>query len=86
MVVFSEFIPLLTGVLWLWLASRSGLPAVLLGAVPGTLQRVEKVGFELIATTNRAQNALKRAFSYPICGESEHQGSFQHAGPFCEVR
>jgi hypothetical protein len=34
---FSAFIPLLTGVLWLWLASRSGLPAVLLGAVPGTL-------------------------------------------------
>jgi hypothetical protein len=27
-----------------------------------TQQRVEKVGFELIATTNRAQNAPKVAF------------------------
>ncbi len=34
---FSAFVPLLTGALWLWLASRSGLPAVLLGAVPGAL-------------------------------------------------
>jgi hypothetical protein len=39
-------------------------------------QRVEKVGFELIAITNRAQNAPKLVFSYPIWGESEHQGSF----------
>jgi hypothetical protein len=35
---FSAFVPLLTGALWLWLASRSGLPAVLLGAVPGALR------------------------------------------------
>jgi hypothetical protein len=34
---FSSFIPLLTGALWLWLAASSGLPAVLLGAVPGAL-------------------------------------------------
>ncbi len=34
---FSAFVPLLTGALWLWLASRSGLPAVLLGVVPGAL-------------------------------------------------
>ena len=34
---FSSFIPLLTGALWLWLAARGGLPAVLLGAVPGAL-------------------------------------------------
>src|SRR5215216_3851620 len=34
---FSAFVPLLTGVLWVWLATRSGLPAVLLGAVPGAL-------------------------------------------------
>src|SRR5215208_5551649 len=34
---FSAFVPLLTGALWLWLALRSGLPAVLLGAVPGAL-------------------------------------------------
>src|ERR671920_1015366 len=34
---FSAFIPLLTGTLWLWLAARGGLPAVLLGAVPGAL-------------------------------------------------
>src|SRR5829696_4207501 len=34
---FSAFVPLLTGALWVWLASRSGLPAVLLGAVPGAL-------------------------------------------------
>jgi hypothetical protein len=34
---FSAFVPLLTGTLWLWLASRSGLPAVVLGAVPGAL-------------------------------------------------
>jgi hypothetical protein len=33
---------------------------------PVSRQRVEKVGFELIATTNRAQNAPKLAFSYPI--------------------
>jgi hypothetical protein len=39
-------------------------------------QRVEKVGFELIATTNWAENAPKVAFSYPIWDESEHQGSF----------
>ena len=31
---FSSFIPLLTGALWLWLAARGGLPAVLVGAVP----------------------------------------------------
>ena len=34
---FSSLIPLLTGALWLWLAARSGLPATLLGAVPGAL-------------------------------------------------
>jgi hypothetical protein len=34
---FSSFIPLLTGALWLWLAARGGLPAVLVGAVPGAL-------------------------------------------------
>jgi hypothetical protein len=34
---FSAFVPLLMGAVWLWLASRSGLPAVLLGAVPGAL-------------------------------------------------
>jgi len=34
---FSSFIPLLTGSLWLWLAARGGLPATLLGAVPGAL-------------------------------------------------
>src|SRR5215218_10210900 len=34
---FSALAPLLTGGLWVWLASRSGLPAVLLGAVPGAL-------------------------------------------------
>jgi hypothetical protein len=34
---FSAFVPLLTGALWVWLASRSGPPAVLLGAVPGAL-------------------------------------------------
>jgi hypothetical protein len=34
---FSSFVPLLTGALWLWLAARGGLPAVLLGAVPGAL-------------------------------------------------
>jgi len=34
---FSCFIPLLTGALWLWLAARGGLPATLLGAVPGAL-------------------------------------------------
>jgi hypothetical protein len=44
--------------------------------LPRTLQRVEKVGFELMATTNRAQNAPKLAVSYPIWDESEHQGSF----------
>src|ERR671917_323354 len=34
---FSTLVPLLTGALWLWLAARGGLPAVLLGAVPGAL-------------------------------------------------
>jgi hypothetical protein len=34
---FSAFVPLLTGALWLWLAARGGLPAVLVGAVPGAL-------------------------------------------------
>src|SRR4051794_38866583 len=34
---FSAFVPLLTGVLWLWLASRGGLPTLMLGAVPGAL-------------------------------------------------
>ncbi|HEX6710312.1 MAG TPA: hypothetical protein VF068_08255 [Rubrobacter sp.] len=34
---FSSFIPLLTGALWFWLAARGGLPAVLLGALPGAL-------------------------------------------------
>jgi hypothetical protein len=34
---FSAFVPLLTGALWVWLASRSGLPTLLLGAVPGAL-------------------------------------------------
>src|SRR5215211_7083552 len=34
---FSSFVPLLTGALWLWLAARGGMPAVLLGAVPGAL-------------------------------------------------
>jgi hypothetical protein len=34
---FSSFVPLVTGALWLWLAASSGLPAVLLGAVPGAL-------------------------------------------------
>src|SRR5919107_2388539 len=34
---FSSFIPLLTGALWLWLAARGGLPAILLGALPGAL-------------------------------------------------
>src|ERR671910_1234206 len=34
---FSSLIPLLTGALWLWLAARGGLPAVLIGAVPGAL-------------------------------------------------
>jgi hypothetical protein len=34
---FSSFVPLLTGALWLWLAARGGLPAVLAGAVPGAL-------------------------------------------------
>ena len=32
---FSSLVPLLTGALWLWLAARGGLLAVLLGAVPG---------------------------------------------------
>ena len=31
---FSSFVPLVTGALWLWLAASSGMPAVLLGAVP----------------------------------------------------
>ena len=34
---FSSLVPLLTGTLWLWLAAVNGLPAVLLGAVPGAL-------------------------------------------------
>jgi len=34
---FSSLVPLLTGMLWLWLAAVNGLPAVLLGAVPGAL-------------------------------------------------
>src|SRR5215210_2816573 len=34
---FSSFVPLLTGALWLWLAARGGLPAILLGALPGAL-------------------------------------------------
>jgi hypothetical protein len=34
---FSSFVPLVSGALWLWLAASSGLPAVLLGAVPGAL-------------------------------------------------
>jgi hypothetical protein len=34
---FSSFVPLLTGALWLWLAARGGMPAVLVGAVPGAL-------------------------------------------------
>src|ERR671914_261799 len=34
---FSSLIPLLTGALWLWLAARGGLPAILIGAVPGGL-------------------------------------------------
>ena len=34
---FSSFIPLVTGALWFWLAARGGLPAVLLGALPGAL-------------------------------------------------
>src|SRR5215211_3516175 len=34
---FSSFVPLVTGALWLWLAASGGLPAVLLGAVPGAL-------------------------------------------------
>ena len=34
---FSSFVPLLTGALWLWLAARGGLPAVLVGAAPGAL-------------------------------------------------
>src|SRR5215218_4406379 len=34
---FSSFVPLLTGALWLWLAARGGLPAILVGAVPGAL-------------------------------------------------
>jgi hypothetical protein len=34
---FSSLIPLLTGALWLWLAARGGLPAILIGAVPGAL-------------------------------------------------
>ena len=34
---FSSFVPLVTGTLWLWLAASSGLPAVLLGALPGAL-------------------------------------------------
>jgi hypothetical protein len=34
---FSSFVPLVTGALWLWLAASSDLPAVLLGAVPGSL-------------------------------------------------
>src|SRR5215216_1225813 len=55
---------------------RIGLGVRLL---PRTLQRVEKVGVELVATTNRAQNAPILAFSYPIWGESEHQGSFSTA-------
>jgi hypothetical protein len=34
---FSSLVPLLTGALWLWLAARGGLPAILVGAVPGAL-------------------------------------------------
>ena len=34
---FTSFVPLVTGALWLWLAANGGLPAVLLGAVPGAL-------------------------------------------------
>src|ERR687893_353161 len=34
---FSSLVPLLTGVLWLWLAARGGLAGLLLGAVPGAL-------------------------------------------------
>jgi hypothetical protein len=34
-----------------------------LAGIPRPFQRVEKVGFELIATTNRAQNAPKLAVS-----------------------
>ena len=34
---FSSLIPLLTGALWLWLAARGGLPAILVGSVPGAL-------------------------------------------------
>ena len=34
---FSSFVPLLTGALWLWLAARGGLPAILVGAIPGAL-------------------------------------------------
>src|SRR5215212_1477574 len=33
---FSSFVPLLTGALWLWIATQ-GATAVLLGAVPGAL-------------------------------------------------
>jgi hypothetical protein len=45
-------------------------------------QRVEKVGVELIATTNRALKAPKRRVWYPICGESGHKGSFSTASGF----
>ncbi len=34
---FSTLIPMLMGALWLWWAARGGLPATLLGAVPGAL-------------------------------------------------
>jgi hypothetical protein len=43
---------------------------------PGMHQRVEKVGVELIATTNSVRDAPNWRFWCLIWGESEHQGSF----------
>ena len=44
--------------------------------LPRTPQHVEKVGIELIATTNRAQNAPKVAYLVPDLGRKRASREF----------
>ena len=52
----------------------------------GSGQLVEKVGFELVATTNQARNPPKSAYLVPALGFKQAQREFfQQAVVFLEV-
>src|SRR5215212_5997581 len=76
---FSAFVPSLTGALWVWLASRSGLPAVMLGAVPGALLLGTGLSSLIWAVESRTFQYMALA---SVLGGSSHCPPSLSSGPW----